>query len=103
MILPSVPFEMVMGSNAFFMFFNYKYKNTKLIFFLLSIFSLVALFFKIVPRDFPWKKMGGKGKEPGVEVDSFFKLYPSNPDLLHSDHHLVSVLVTDVKFSKNSL
>lgn len=99
MILPSVPFEMVMGATHFFMFSNYKYKNTKSIYF----FYFQYFILQNRPQGFSVKKMGGKGKGPGVEVDSFFKLYPSNPDLFHSDHNLVSVLVTDVKFSKNSL
>ena len=86
------------------MFFNYKYKNTKsiYIFFTFNFFTC-RIILQNRPQGFSVKKMGGKGKGPGVEVDSFFKLYPNSPDIFHSDHYLVSVLITDVKFSKNSL
>ena len=101
--LPSVPFEMIMGRNAFFMFFNYKYKNTKSnFFFYFRFFHLSHRSSKSSPG-IVREKNGREGRGPGVEVDSFVKLYPGNPDLFHSDHHLVSVLVTDVTFSKNSL
>ena len=58
--LPSVPFEMIMGSNAFFMFFNYKNKNTKTNFFF--------YFIQNRPRGFSVKKMGGKGEGLGSRL-----------------------------------
>lgn len=55
------------------MFFNYKYKNTKsiYIFFTFNFFTC-RIILQNRPQGFSVKKMGGKGKGPGVEVDSFF-------------------------------
>lgn len=68
MILPSVPFEMVMGSNAFFMFFNYKYKNTKLIFFYFQFFHLSHCSSKSSPGIFREKKWEGREKSLGSRL-----------------------------------
>lgn len=84
------------GSNAFFMFFNYKYKNTKSIFFYFQFFHLSHCSSKSSPGIFREKKW--EGREKGLGSRLILSL-----SYIHSDHHLVSVLVTDVKFSKNSL